>query len=115
MRRAGSPTQAIGLRINLYEYRCEFGIDTGNDEMNGGEGSDLIDAAANETSAIDAPDLVDCGRGNDRAIVRSNDIVRDNCEDVDVERTATAATSSESADDQEQQRQKEHFLQRRGN
>ena len=23
MRRAGSPTPAIGLKINLYEYRCE--------------------------------------------------------------------------------------------
>jgi hypothetical protein len=85
------------------------------DEHFGGRGSDLIDAAANETFATDAPDLVDCGRDGDRAIVRSHDIVRANCEDVDVERTATAATSSGRGDDQEQLRQKELFLQRRGN
>jgi Ca2+-binding RTX toxin-like protein len=64
----------------------------GDDAMNGNEGTDqhrgnmdndFIDAASEETTATDAPDVVDCGDGVDTAVVRPNDIVLRNCENVD--------------------------------
>jgi Ca2+-binding RTX toxin-like protein len=52
----------------------------GTDEHHGNAGNDFIDAAAGETTATDAPDLVDCGDGVDTAVVLPNDDVLRNCE-----------------------------------
>jgi hypothetical protein len=54
----------------------------GTDEHRGNRSNDFINAAAGETTATDAPDLVDCGDGVDTAVVRPNDDVLRNCETV---------------------------------
>jgi Ca2+-binding RTX toxin-like protein len=50
---------------------------SGNDVLVGGDGSDTIYAADGER------DIVDCGTGNDRAVVDSVDVVK-NCESVQI-------------------------------
>src|SRR5215211_21540 len=56
--------------------------DEGTDEHYGGDNNDYINAAGQETSETDAPDLVDCGRGIDTVVRRPADIVLTNCEEL---------------------------------
>jgi Ca2+-binding RTX toxin-like protein len=54
----------------------------GSDQHRGGLDNDFINAAAGETTATDAPDVVDCGDGVDTAVVLPNDVVQGDCENV---------------------------------
>jgi Ca2+-binding RTX toxin-like protein len=85
----------------------------GRDRHYGGEGDDLINAVFVEgEGGRDARDLVDCGRGNDRAVVLPNDRVLGNCEDVERIRVVSgvAAQEAKAAAEEEQQRVLERFL-----
>ena len=75
------------------------------DEHYGVKNDDFIDAA-DDDSPEDPPDLVDCGSGVDTAVVRSNDIVRGNCENVtEVMAITTGPDSGTTAEEQQQQRE----------
>jgi Ca2+-binding RTX toxin-like protein len=98
----------------LYGGPGEDGMEgeEGTDQHFGEGGNDFIDAASNEDPMTDAPDVVNCGGGFDTAVVRPNDIVSGNCEDV-IELT-TIVAEARTADDEEQQQQADAFLAERG-
>ena len=83
----------------------------GRDRHYGGRDDDLIDATVGERG-IDARDFVDCGRGNDLAIVLPNDRVLGNCEDVERQQViiGVAAQEAQASAEEEQQRVLERFL-----
>jgi Ca2+-binding RTX toxin-like protein len=84
----------------------------GTDQHFGGDDNDFIDAVNDDE--VGTQDLVDCGSGNDTAIVREpEDIVRGNCEEVT--EVSTIAADTGAADGAEQQQQAaEAFLQEHG-
>jgi Ca2+-binding RTX toxin-like protein len=86
----------------------------GIDRHHGGEDDDFIAAFFDEQSGgPDRRDLVDCGRGNDRAIVLPNDRVLGNCEDVERRQVRSGVTDQEEAEaaaEEVQQRTLERFL-----
>lgn len=63
---------------------------TGNDRILGGSGSDTVLAADGEK------DVIDCGAGNDRAVVDAIDVTR-NCESVQVVQPSTGSTTTTTA------------------
>jgi Ca2+-binding RTX toxin-like protein len=84
--------------------------DAGRDRHYGGRDDDYIDAARGE--GADARDFVDCGRGNDKAIVLPNDRVLANCEDIERVRvrSGVSAQEAEASAEEERQRALERFL-----
>jgi Ca2+-binding RTX toxin-like protein len=84
----------------------------GTDQHFGGDDNDFIDAVNDDE--VGTHDLVDCGSGNDTAIVREpEDIVRGNCEDVTEVSTIAADTGAPDGEEQQQQAA-EAFLQENG-
>jgi Ca2+-binding RTX toxin-like protein len=95
--------------------------DQGTDEHYGGNDNDFIDALNGDVDPeTDAPlgthDLVDCGSGEDTALVNSDeDIVRANCEHVvDVATSAASQVQPSATPDEDQQQAKEAFIQEHG-
>jgi RTX calcium-binding nonapeptide repeat (4 copies) len=85
----------------------------GRDRHYGGRDADLIDAAHPEAfDGRDVRDFVDCGRGNDQAIVLPNDRVLANCEDVERVRVLSGVSAQEAKASAEEKRQQalERFL-----
>jgi Ca2+-binding RTX toxin-like protein len=85
----------------------------GRDRHFGGEGDDLISTTFDEEfGGPDRRDFVDCGPGNDRAIVLPNDRVLANCEDVErrIVISGVTAQEAEAAAEEERQRALERFV-----
>jgi len=69
-------------RVNGGSGDDRLSDDRGSDRMSGGAGDDRINAR-DARGTHDQRDIVDCGAGDDTALVDSDDIVR-HCEHVDI-------------------------------
>jgi Ca2+-binding RTX toxin-like protein len=80
----------------------------GTDEHFGGADNDLI--LATNGDQVGTADVVDCGGGEDLALVRlSEDIVSDNCERVHEGQSTASVAPSDGTTDEDQQQIKEAF------
>ena len=90
---------------------CLIG-EQGTDEHFGGADNDIIDAT--DQDQVGTEDVVDCGGGEDIAVVRrSEDIVSDNCENV-VDLSTARVAPSDGTTNEDQQQIKETFIQEHG-